>query len=35
LSGFAKSNGEKMQAENIARNVKNVTSVRNDIIVRP
>ena len=35
LSGFAKSNAEKMQAENIARNVKNVTSVRNDIIVRP
>ena len=35
LSGFAKSNAEKMQAENIARNVKNVKSVRNDIIVRP
>ena len=35
LSGFAKSNAEKMQAENIARGVKNVKSVRNDIIVRP
>ncbi len=35
LSGFAKSNAEKMQAENIALNVKYVKSVRNDIIVRP
>ena len=35
LSGFAKSNTEKMQAENIARGVKNVKSVRNDIAVRP
>lgn len=35
LSGFAKSNAEKMQAESIARNAKNVKSVRNDIIVRP
>jgi len=35
LSGFAKSNAEKMQAENIARGVKNVRSVRNDIVVRP
>ncbi len=35
LSGFAKSNAEKMQAENIARGVKNVRLVRNDIIVRP
>jgi hyperosmotically inducible periplasmic protein len=35
LSGFAKSNAEKMQAENIARNVKYVKSVRNDIVVRP
>jgi hyperosmotically inducible periplasmic protein len=35
LSGFAKSNTEKMQAENIARDVKNVRSVRNDIVVRP
>lgn len=35
LSGFAKSNAEKMQAENIARGVKNVRAVRNDIVVRP
>ncbi len=35
LSGFAKSNTEKMQAESIALNVKHVKSVRNDIIVRP
>jgi len=35
LSGFAKSMAEKSQAENIARNVKNVRSVRNDIVVRP
>ena len=35
LSGFAKSNTDKMQAENIARDVKNVRSVRNDIVVRP
>lgn len=35
LSGFAKSNTEKMQAENIARGTKHVKSVRNDIIVRP
>lgn len=35
LSGFAKSNTEKMQAERIARDVKNVKSVRNDIVVRP
>jgi hyperosmotically inducible periplasmic protein len=35
LSGFAKSNNEKIQAENIARAVKNVKSVRNDIVVRP
>lgn len=35
LSGFAKSAAEKMQAENIARGVKNVKSVRNDIVVRP
>lgn len=35
LSGFAKSGAEKAQAETIARNVKNVRSVRNDIIVRP
>jgi hyperosmotically inducible periplasmic protein len=35
LSGFAKSNNEKVQAETIARGVKNVKSVRNDIVVRP
>ncbi|UUZ62529.1 BON domain-containing protein [Polaromonas sp. P1-6] len=35
LSGFAKSNAEKMQAENVARGVKNVKAVRNDIVVRP
>lgn len=35
LSGFAKSNAEKMQAENIALGVKHVKSVRNDIVVRP
>ena len=35
LSGFAKSNAEKMQAENLTRGVKNVKSVRNDIVVRP
>lgn len=35
LSGFAKSGAEKMQADNIARGVKNVKSVRNDIVVRP
>jgi hyperosmotically inducible protein len=35
LSGFAKSGAEKMQAENIARGVKNVRSVRNDIVIRP
>lgn len=35
LSGFAKSNSEKMQAENIAINVKHVRTVRNDILVRP
>jgi hyperosmotically inducible protein len=35
LSGFAKSAAEKAQAENIARNVKNVRAVRNDIVIRP
>ncbi|OGA95060.1 MAG: transporter [Burkholderiales bacterium RIFCSPHIGHO2_12_FULL_61_11] len=35
LSGFAKSTTEKTQAENIARGVKNVKAVRNDIVVRP
>ncbi len=35
LSGFAKSAAEKAQAESLARSVKNVRSVRNDIVVRP
>jgi hyperosmotically inducible periplasmic protein len=35
LSGFAKSNAEKAQAEAIARNTKGVRSVRNNLIVRP
>lgn len=35
LSGFAKSGAEKSQAEAIARSVKNVKSVRNDIAIRP
>jgi osmotically-inducible protein OsmY len=35
LSGFAKSEAEKMQAESIARGVNNVRAVRNNIVVRP
>jgi osmotically-inducible protein OsmY len=35
LSGFAKSSTEKATAESIARNVKGVKSVRNEIVVRP
>ena len=35
LSGFAKSTAEKAQAENIAREAKNVKAVRNNIVVRP
>ena len=35
LSGFAKSQAEKNQAENIARNTKHVKEVRNSIVVRP
>lgn len=35
LRGFAKSAAEKSQAENLARAVKGVRSVRNDIVVRP
>lgn len=35
LSGFAKNLTEKNAAENIARNVKGVKSVRNQITVRP
>ncbi len=34
LSGFAKNAAEKTQAEQIARNTRNVRSVRNDIVVR-
>jgi hyperosmotically inducible protein len=35
LSGFAKSQSEKMQAENIARNTRGVRSVQNNLSVRP
>ena len=35
LSGFAKSQSEKMQAENIARNTKGVRGVQNNLSVRP
>ena len=35
LSGFAKSQTEKNQAEAIARNTKHVREVRNSIVVRP
>ncbi len=35
LSGFAKSAAEKSQAEAIARSVKGVKDVRNNLIVRP
>lgn len=35
LSGFAKSNAEKSQAEYIARNVKGVKEVRNTLAIRP
>jgi hyperosmotically inducible protein len=35
LSGFAKNNTERATAENIARNVSGVKSVRNEITVRP
>ena len=35
LSGFAKSNAEKSQAEYLARNTKGVRSVKNDLAVRP
>ena len=35
LSGFAKSQAEKNQAEAIARNAKNVRDVRYSIVVRP
>jgi osmotically-inducible protein OsmY len=35
LSGFAKNEKEKSTAESIARGVKGVKSVRNEIVVRP
>ncbi len=35
LSGFAKSTTEKTAAENIARSVKGVRSIKNEIAVRP
>jgi osmotically-inducible protein OsmY len=35
LSGFAKNATERSTAEAIARGVKGVTSVRNEIVVRP
>jgi osmotically-inducible protein OsmY len=35
LSGFAKNATERWTAEDIARSVKNVTLVRNEIAVRP
>ena len=35
LSGFAKTQAEKNQAEAIARNTKHVKDVRNSIVVRP
>ncbi|APW42273.1 BON domain-containing protein [Rhodoferax saidenbachensis] len=35
LSGFAKSTAEKNTAENIARGVKGVVAVRNELAVRP
>lgn len=35
LSGFAKNSTEKATAETIARGVKGVVAVKNDIVVRP
>ena len=35
LSGFAKSGAERAKAEELARGTPGVTSVRNDIVVRP
>lgn len=35
LAGFAKSDKERSTAENVARNVRGVKSVRNEIVVRP
>lgn len=35
LSGFAKSGNEKSEAETLARDVKGVKSVKNQLVVRP
>ena len=35
LSGFAKNASEKAMAESLARGVKGVKSVKNDVLVRP
>lgn len=35
LSGFAKNAAERNAAETIARGVKGVTSVKNDVVIRP
>ena len=35
LSGFAKNTMERSKAETIARGVKGVTSVRNEVLIRP
>lgn len=35
LSGFAKNSTERSTAESIARGVKGVTAVKNEIVVRP
>lgn len=35
LSGFAKNSQEKQTAEHLARDVKGVKSVKNEIVVRP
>ena len=35
LSGFAKNTVERSKAETIARGVKGVTSVKNEILIRP
>ena len=35
LSGFAKNASERSTAESIARSVKHVRSVKNDIVIRP
>jgi hyperosmotically inducible periplasmic protein len=34
LSGFAKSDAERMQAEKLARDTKGVVDVKNDVLVR-